>query len=206
MSRFLRCSLFTVLALSLCLLFSSVTRSADDDDEKAEKEEIAKAKKLAEPLKKLIDAQASGKGAADAAKALDKAAQRNGDLKSIMWAAYKPAEKAGVGVGPKGTGIEVKIITMQKKPLTNDELKAQAADLIKIANVAKSIADIADLNTPAKDNGTKTIANWKAYTKMQRDAAKNLEDAVKAGTAAKVLDAMNDLYASCTNCHRDFRD
>ncbi len=184
---------------------SSGTRSADDDDEKAEKEEIAKAKKLAEPLKKLIDAQATGKGAADAAKALDKAAMKNGDLKSIMWAAYKPAEKAGVGVGPKGAGIEVKIITMQKKPLTNYELKAQAADLIKIANVAKSMAEIVDLNTPMKNDGKKTIANWKAFNKMQRDAAKDLENAVKAGKPDDVLKSMNNLYSSCTQCHGIFR-
>ncbi len=202
MSRFLRFGLFGVLALSLCLLSSSVTRSSDDDDDK---EDIAKAKKLADPLKKLVEAEMKGKGAADVAKDLNKAATKNGDLKAIMWAAYKPAEKAGIGVGPMGKGIEAKIISMQKKPLTDKELKDQTDDLIKIANVAKSMADIAELNTPLKDDGKKKVANWKKYNQTQRDAAKELEDATKGGKPDKVLDAIKNLYSSCTNCHGDFR-
>jgi cytochrome c556 len=207
MSNVLRFCLFGVLGLSICLLSSvMMVRAADDDDD--DKEDIAKAKKLADPLKKLIEAVEKGDGVDKAAKDLDKAA--TAELKPIMWAAYKTREKGGLGVGPKAgaitpDGVEAKMISMSKKPMTATQLDKESADLIRLATVSKGIADIAALHTPTKDDGKKKVDDWKKYNKLQKDAAAELEKAIKAKDPDKVLDSVKNLYSSCTNCHAIFR-
>jgi cytochrome c556 len=213
MSNVLRFCLFGVLALSVCLLCSSVALRADDDDD--DKEDIAKAKKLADPLKKLIEAVESGK-----ADAIDKAVKDidskdvgggKGDLKHIMWAGFKTREKGGQGVGPKAgaitpDGVEAKIISMSKKPMPTAQLNKESADLLRLAIVSKAIADVATEHTPKKDDGKKKVADWKKYNQLQKDAAQDLENAIKAKDPDKVLDSVKNLYSSCTNCHATFRD
>jgi cytochrome c556 len=72
--------------------------------------------------------------------------------------------------------------------------------------VAQSMAEIAELNTPKKDDGKKKVANWTKYNKAQKDAASDFIKAVKAKDPDKLLDATKNLYGSCTNCHSDFRE
>jgi cytochrome c556 len=207
MKRFMRVCLFSSLALGVCLLASPISRG-DDPDEKEEKENIAAAKKLTDPVKKLVEAVEGDKDIARAAAELNK----KGDLKHIMWAAFKSRERGGLGVGEKKKtdGVEPKLISemRRKNPMSADDLKEQSADLIKIANIAKAIGEIAELHTPEKNdpkNPDRTVANWKKFTKREKDGAQELIDAVKANDPAKVSDATKNLYSSCTNCHIAFR-
>jgi cytochrome c556 len=206
MSRFLRCGLMGALALGLCLWTASVTRSADDDDDAAD---IKEAGKATDGLKRLIDAIEKDKDQKEIAKAAEDLNKKT-DLKHIMWAAYKPREKGGQGVGPNANairpdGIEAKLISMSKKEMPANQLMKEGPALIKMAETAKAMAEIAELNTPKKNEPKKPIADWTKSNKAQKDAAKELIDAVKANKADKVLDATKNLYASCTNCHSVFR-
>src|SRR5258708_26477810 len=135
MNPFLRATLFAGLALGVCLLSSTVTRG--DDEEEQEKKDKAEAAKAMDPLKKVIDAVETGKGKNAIAKATADLTANN-QLKPIMWAAYKPREKGGLGVGDKPDaikpdGIEAKLINMTKKPISDKQLEKEAAALIKIA-------------------------------------------------------------------------
>jgi hypothetical protein len=205
MSRFLRIGLFGVMALSLCLLASPVTRGDDDDDAA----DIKEAGKAMDALKKLIDAVETNKDAKEVSK-LANDLNKKTDLKHIMWAAYKPREKGGLGVGAKAgvirpDGVEAKLISMSKKPMPAKQLEKESEDLIKMAEVSKAIAEIADLNTPKKDEPKKPITDWKTFNKRQKDSTKDFSDAVKAKDPDKLLDATKNLYSSCTNCHSVFR-
>jgi cytochrome c556 len=127
-----------------------------------------------------------------------------------MWAAYKPREKGGLGVGAKAgvirpDGVEAKMISMSKKPMPAKQLEKESEDLIKLAEVSKAIAEIAELNTPKKDEPKKPVADWKTFNKRQKDSTKDFIDAVKAKDPDKLLDATKNLYSSCTNCHSVFR-
>ena len=204
MNRFVRIGLFGVLALSVCLLTSAITRG-DDDDDAADIKEAAKA---TDALKKLVEAIEAGKEK-DIPKLADELNKKT-DLKHIMWSAYKPRKKGGLGVGAKpGTirpdGIEAKIISMSKKPLPANQLQKESEDLIKMAEVSKAIAEIADRNAPQKDEPKKPKADWKKFNDLQKKSSKELIDAVKAKDPDKVLDATKNLYSSCTNCHSVFR-
>jgi len=206
MSRFLRCGLMGTLALGLCLWTASVTRSADDDDDAMD---IKEAGKATEGLKKLIDLIDKDKDKNEIAKAAEDLDKKT-DLKHIMWAAYKPREKGGLGVGDKDDkikpdGIEAKLINMFKREMPAEQLKKEGPALIKMAETAKAMAEIAELHTPTMNMPKKPIADWKKFNKAQKDAAGDLIDAVNKNKPDKVQDAVKNLYSSCTNCHSVFR-
>jgi hypothetical protein len=205
MSRLLQLCPFGVLALAVCLL-TAPARSCGDDKDDAE--DIKEAKKATEKLKKLTDAIAEGrdKDLAELKQALNDAT----DLKHIMWAAYKPQAKGGLGANPKpdgstGMGIERKLDLIAQKGIPQTQLTRESADLIRMAQVTQAVAEIAEMNTPKKDDGKKTVADWKKFDKEQKDAAQDFIDAVKANNPAQVRTAATRLYGSCTSCHGVFR-
>ena len=191
MSRLMHVTLFSGLALGLCLVVSPMTR-ADDEEEKEAKENKAAAEKVADPLKKLIAAIDNGKAVDKAVVAVDK--QSDNKLKPVMWAAYKPRQQGGLGVGDKpGTtkpdGIEAKLIAMAKKPLPAEQLQKESEALIKMAEVAKAMGEMADLYTPKNNAPKKPIAAWQKFNKMQKDGAQDLIDAIKTNDPNKVMNA-----------------
>jgi hypothetical protein len=133
------------------------------------------------------------------------------DLKHIMWAAYKPQAKGGVGANPKpgattGLGIERKLDLLSQKGIPQAQLSRESADLIRMAQVVQATAEIAEMNTPKKDEPKKPVADWKRFNKDQKDAAQDLIDAVRANNPNQVRTAATKLYGSCTSCHGVFRN
>ena len=205
MSRLLQFCPFGVFALTVCLLTAPARCGADDKDDAAD---IKEAQKATDKLKKLTDAIAEGreKDLADLKKALNDAT----DLKHIMWAAYKPQAKGGLGANTKpdsttGMGIERKLDLIAQKGLPQTQLTRESADLIRMGQVAQAVAEIAEMNTPKKDETKKAVADWKKFNKEQKDAALDLIEAVKANNPSQVRTAATKLYGSCTSCHGVFR-
>jgi cytochrome c556 len=183
------------LALSVSVL--AVARG-DKDDEAANLKAAAAA---APDVKKLADAAgdpATLKKEAAAISAKD-------ELLPIMWA-FKPTVKGGLGVGDKGEAIELKLIALGKKALSAKDLTAQAADLKRMAEVSRGIAEV----TPDyAGKFTKTPAEakeWKGYAEAMKKASDDLLAAVKANNAKGIKDVTNHLNASCNDCHTKFRD
>jgi cytochrome c556 len=204
MNRLVRVCLIGSLALGIGLLASSVTRGDDDDD----LPDIKEAQKVTDKLKKLTDAVADGK-TKDLAD-LKKAVNDTTDLKHIMWAAYKPPAKGGFGANPKpdskaGEGIERRLDLLSQKGITQGQLAKESDNLIRAAQVAQAMAEIAELNTPRMNMPKKPIADWTKFNNQQKEGAKELIDAVKANKPADVKTAATKLYGSCTSCHGVFR-
>jgi hypothetical protein len=204
MTRLLSVVLVGVLATSIWLLATPGLQSAVDDEDA---EAIAEAGKATDKLKKLVDALAEGK--VDTVPGLAKATSGTTSLKHIMWAAYKPRDKGGMGMGAtpgsiKPDGIEAKLIAMSRKPLGTAQLEKESPSLIRLAQVAQGMAEVVDLNPPAPAAG-KPLEKWVKFNKEQKDAAKDVIDAVKANDTKAVQTAATRLYASCTNCHGVFR-
>jgi hypothetical protein len=203
MSRSVRLASFAALALSVCLLAVPVTRSADDDDAA----DIKEAQKVSDKLRKLVDAVAEGK--AKDIPDLKKAVNDTAELKHIMWAAYKPQAKGGFGANPKpggsGEGIERRLDRLGTKGITQGQLDKESEDLIRIAQVAQALAEIAEMHTPQQNAPNKPIAKWVKFNQAQKQSAQELIDAVKANKPKDVQAAATKLYGSCTDCHGVFR-
>jgi hypothetical protein len=186
----------SLLALGL---WSLTAYSADDEDEaKLNKEAQEAVIKLMESVKngKKDDVQAQ-------AAAMKKKFE---ELKPIMWV-YKKRSKGGIGFGKDGDDIEQtigKVGSRTAKGMGPAKIKAMKDDLIKSAEISRAITEVADLY--ADQYAKKDTAKWKGYTKEMRKGADELIEAAKGGNVDKIKKAANDLSASCTNCHSDFRE
>ncbi|HBI45652.1 MAG TPA: hypothetical protein DDY78_22790 [Planctomycetales bacterium] len=185
-------------ALALGVSVLAVARGRDKDDE-ADKLKAAAA--AAPDVQKLADA------AGDPAALKKEAAviSAKDELLPIMWS-FKPRAKGGLGVGAKGEGIELKLIGLGKKVLPANDLTAQGADLKRMAEVTRGIAEV----TPSyAGKFTKTPAEakeWKGYAEDMKKASDDLLAAVKANNGKSIKDVTNHLNASCNDCHTKFRD
>jgi cytochrome c556 len=188
--------LFTAALLGLCIC--SITALSADDDEKKEAQKAVL--KVVEAMKK----GGNGKGEIAAI------AKKFDELEPIMWV-YKPRKKGGIGMGKNGEDdIELTLGKIGnprgKAKLTPKKLADMQADLIKVGELSKAIAQITEQDRYVQQYGKKEPAKWKKYTKEMKKGADELIAAVKGGNVANAQKAANDLSASCTNCHSDFRE
>ncbi|HTU23258.1 MAG TPA: cytochrome c [Gemmataceae bacterium] len=191
----------TCTAVLLALgLWSITALSADDEDEK---KAIAEAQKA---VLKLVDSM-NGKGG-DVKGQIAAIKKKFEELKPIMMV-YKPRKKGGIGMGKDSEDdIEQTIGKMggPKYKMTPKKLADMKADLIMAGELSKAIAEIAGQDQYAKQYAKKDAAKWKGYIKEMKKGSDELIAAVKGGNAAKVKTAANNLSASCTSCHSDFRE
>jgi cytochrome c' len=188
----------TFTAAVLGLGFGSMTALSADDDEK---------KTAQEAVLKLVDAM-NKKGNTQAQIAA--ISKKFDELEPLMWV-YKPRKKQGIGMGKNGEDdIEVtlgKIGNPRAKAKLNAQKLAQMkADLILTGQLSKAIAEIAEHDKYVQQYGKKNMAQWKKFTKDMKNGADELIKAAKAGNVPQVTKAANDLSASCTNCHSEFRE
>ena len=177
----------SLLALGL---WSMTGYSADDDDDK---------KAAQQAILKLTESIRGNKGDVKAQAAAIR--KKFDELEPIMWV-YKPRNKGGVGM-KDGAGIELELGRLggPKSRLTPAKIADLKNDLVKAAEISKAVAEVSDLYMPKKDQ-----AKWKGYTKDMRKAADELIEATKGANPMQVKKAINNLNASCTNCHSDFRE
>jgi hypothetical protein len=183
------------------LLAGGIWALATADGRGQETDEVKQAKAA---VTKVVTAMKQGGNAGpQAAEAAKKVA-----IEDLM-IAFKPRNKGGFGIGPKGAvtpdGIEQKIINMSKRALTPPQVGKQKEPLIEMTERAKAIAEITQHYMPPKKAGANP-ANWKKYTQEMKKSADDLAGALKGGNPAQIKSAATDLNASCTNCHSDFRD
>jgi len=192
-----RAGISFVAALLALGLWSMTGFGADDEDE--DKKAIKEAQ---EAVIKLVDAMNGKKGDVKAqAEAIHK---KFSELKHVMWV-YKPRNKGGIGMGKDGASIETEInklgSTSSKARLTPKKVADMKGDLVKAAEISQALAEVTEFYVPKKNP-----AKWKEYTNDMRKGAAELMVAARSGDVAKVKKAANNLSASCTNCHSDFRD
>ena len=185
-----------VALLTLGVGFLSVGRARDDADD-----DLKAAAAASPDVQKLADSV----GDPAALKKQADMMEKKYELKPIMWAGFKPKDRGGLGVGSTPAGIETKLITeLGKKPLKN--LPAQAADLQKMTQVIRGIAEV----TPSyAGKFTKTPAEaktWVDLTEQMKKGSDELSAAIKSNDPKAVYKAANDLNASCNDCHTKFRD
>ncbi len=183
-----------LLALSL---WSLTGYSADDDEDKKA------IKEAQEAVLKLMDSMKSNKGDVKSqAQAMKKKFE---ELKPIMWV-YKPRNKGGIGMGKDGGDIEREIgkVGSRTGKTSPKKILEMKDDLVKAGEMSRAIAEVADLY--ANQYAKKNPAKWKEYDQDMRKGADELIKAAKGNDVNKIKAAANNLSASCTNCHSDFRE
>ena len=191
-----RMAVGSALALGVWLLASGGRAADEDEDEKAAKAAQKDIVELAGSMKdgKLNPAQVQ-------------AVRKKHELEHIMYV-FKPREKGGLGVGPKGPGdgIEFKLINLGKRAPAKMALQKQKDDLIRMARVTAVMGDLTALYPPPKSKMGKTPADWKKYSEDMKKTALEFIKAVEGGDPRKVKAAAENVNTSCNDCHTGFRD
>ena len=189
-----------VLALGACFL--TVARARDDD----EKEKIAAAKKAAADVEKLADAVGKPD---ELKKEADAVAKKYEDLGPIMWQ-FKPAEKGGMQIGKQGTfqndSIELGLLQLGKKSPSAKDITAKAADLTKLAQVSRGIAEVTPSYAKKYAKTPKDEKDWNGLSEDMKKASDDLAAAIKGDDDKAFKTAVNHLNTSCNDCHTKFRD
>jgi hypothetical protein len=192
-----------VISLSFALLALAAVR-ADDD--------IFVPKKTQATVNKMADNIAKGNKVDKDADAFFK--ENKDDLKKTMWV-FKLREtggKGGLGIGAKPgaygpDGIDAFIVSQTAtNPKRKLNLKNDAADLNRLADITLAMSEIAGKFVPGKAMGDQTPTEWNASNQDMKKAALLLKDAVKANNNNDVKTAFKALAASCNRCHKTFRD
>jgi hypothetical protein len=194
--------------LGACILLGVVVVLMTSNGEAADKEEIAAAQKkvleIADDIANKKTEDASKKAAA-----FVKPLQDYKDLEAAM-KIMALRDNGGLGFGPKGKfspdGIEAKLINLGlRKLLKEDELKAQADDLAKSANIVAAVSEMALAKPPAKKLGDKDPKDWMKWAQNMKEGAAALSDAVAKKDAEAIRSASEKLNGSCSDCHNVFK-
>jgi hypothetical protein len=182
-----------LLAGALGLLTAVSSQGAADDDPKTVQE-------AQQAVLKLMETMGKGGNGKEQAQAIHE--KFKDDLKAVM-TVFKPRDKGGIGVGPRGRGdgIELKIIALGKRAPSKGDLGKLRPDLETIARVSKAMAEVADQYPQTKNQDM-----WKKFNEEMRKGADELLEAAHGDDPKAVKTAANNLNASCTNCHSAFRD
>lgn len=134
-----------------------------------------------------------------------------GELLDYM-SLLKLRSKGGIGFGLKPglssttDGIESRLLGLQKRKLSDAEMKKQADDLRRMGYILAAISEVTDAHTPKKKQAGKDPKDWTQWTKDMRESALSFASAAQAKNADGVRTAARKLNASCNDCHGAFRD
>ncbi|HTU17089.1 MAG TPA: cytochrome c [Gemmataceae bacterium] len=181
----------------LALAFWSMTAYSQPNNPKQAQQDVLK----------LVKSMNGNKGNV---KAQTAAMKKKYNLEDIMWF-YKPRKKGGIGFGKDGDSIELtigKVGNPRAKGWTPKKRLAMRADLAKVAEFNRAIAEVADLyaNEFNDSKGKKNPALWKKFVKEMRKGADDLDKAAKGQNAGAIQKAADNLNASCIKCHSEFRE
>ena len=134
------------------------------------------------------------------------------DLDPIMHS-FKPRARGGIGFGPmvgfvppNEDGLESKLISLAKKPLSPADATRLESAISVAAHQILAIAMVSDSKWPENKDKSKSKEKWAEFNTIMKDSAKDLAAAAKSKNSAKIKSSASSLNRSCNECHTAFRD
>lgn len=121
------------------------------------------------------------------------------DLTPVM-SVFRSRARGGLGIGPRGAGIEEEITQLARRPLPAAKVAAQKEVVERIGEVTRAVAQMADLYPPRA-----MIAEWTKFNDEMRRSAEGLVKAAGLGSPKDIQRSATRLYESCKNCHTSER-
>jgi hypothetical protein len=131
-----------------------------------------------------------------------------------LMSVFKPrtGKGGGLGVGRKigaiqPDGIDAKIKALAKTTPAAAELEEQGDALVRMAEVTAAVAEVTRHKCEVQPKtGRLDPKDWERWSDDMRQSSQDLAEAVRAKDGTKVKTVAARLYASCTSCHRVFRE
>jgi hypothetical protein len=118
----------------------------------------------------------------------------------------------GLGIGRKSgaiqpDGIDAKIASLARTALTPAELDEQGEALIRMSEVIVAVAEVIRHKCEVRQKtGYLDPKDWARWCEGLQQSSSELAEAVRARDAARVKNAATQVRATCTSCHRIFRE
>src|SRR5262245_16768704 len=176
----------------------SAARETDVPDENLGQDIV----KLADAIE-LEDWPAANQQATDIARRLD-------NIKRPMHLMqFRSGMRGALGVGEnpgeiKPDGIEMKIRSLAKEPLSMEQFKAEAEPLARMAYIAAAIGEVVEAKPPDSDDGDQKREEWVRWAREMKEAAIELAAAAKADDPQQLQTKAGKLYGKCNGCHLRF--
>ncbi|MBL8799676.1 MAG: cytochrome c [Planctomycetia bacterium] len=151
------------------------------------------------------------KGDLEGAKKLAAETAKNSEWDEVMHLfVLRSHKKPGLGVGDKAgaitpDGIEKKLMKLAENPLSDKDLGAESAALVKMGNDMVALTLVTLAKPPEKDDGKKKKKDWVAWSEEMLKASQEFTAAAKAKKAADLQKAAVKADKSCGKCHDVFR-
>ncbi|MGE3804754.1 MAG: hypothetical protein AB7K24_08795 [Gemmataceae bacterium] len=129
----------------------------------------------------------------------------------VIMVAFKLRNKDGIGVGAKADtikpdGIEQMIISLDRNPPSDADVKEQLAAWAQMGYICAAISDVIADPEKADINKASDQKLWKKYNEEFKKASLAFADMAKGKpTPAAVQKAARNLNNTCLKCHDDFR-
>ena len=192
--------LAALLVAGLGLL--TAARARGDEEE----EQIKAAQAAAADVAKLADAANDP----DELKKLAQAVARKYDDLGPIMGQMKPAAKGGMMIGKPGAfpadSAELALLQLAKKPPRADQMAAQAAELTRLAEVIRGIAEMPPYYATKYAPRPRVRDRWNALAGDMSEWGHELLVVVKKNDADSLRKVVTRLSRSCNDCHTAFRD
>jgi hypothetical protein len=156
------------------------------------------------------DAKSSGKAVLDLAREAEagkdvakKAAALRNRFRTAAAAMrlYNPRSRGGLGFGPRGDGIEGKLVDLGEQVLADATLKKESAELKRVAGINLVMVEITRGFAPEKPFLGRGKKEWERDLEALKKAAVDMAKAVDAGSPKDVQAAAVRINNACNNCH-----
>ena len=114
---------------------------------------------------------------------------------------YNPRSAGGLGLGPRGEGIERRLVDLGEGTLSADALKKESGELVQVAHLTFILAEVTRGHAPAKPFLGRGKKEWERDLEGVKAGSQALLQAVKAGEPRAVRTAAARINQACNNCH-----
>ena len=160
----------------------------------------APAQEVKGPAKAALELARESEAGKDVAKGAAALAKRLGGVQAAM-RLYSPRSRGGVGLGPRGVGIERRLVDLGEDGITSEGLKKESTDLTRLAHVNLVVAEATLAFAPAKPFLGRGKAEWGRDLGEVKEASRALLKAVEAGDPKAVQGAAVRVNNACNRCH-----
>jgi hypothetical protein len=152
------------------------------------------------PAKEVLDLAREAESGKDVTAKAASLRKRFGNARAAM-RLFNPRSAGGLGFGPRGVAIEWKLVNLGEDGISPEELKKEAADLRRVAQVNLVLAEVTRGFAPEKPFLGRGKKEWDRDVDAMKAASRELLKAVQAGSPKDVQTAVGRINNACNSCH-----
>jgi hypothetical protein len=152
------------------------------------------------PGKDVLDLARQAEAGKDVAKNAVALRKRFASVRAAM-NLYNPRSRNGIGYGPRGVGIERRLVDLEEQPVDAETLKKESAELVRVAHINLVMAELTRGFAPQKPFLGRGKKEWERDLEALKTASRELLKAVKDGSPKAVQAAATRVNNACNNCH-----